>query len=108
MATKIDVSALTLNTEEAQQISEAVIEKVFVQGKLNQIHDVQTGISMQKQIVFVDNLDVGGEALTGCTPAEQAGLTMTEKVWTPALVAGRFSLALGVSTGGCLVRFTNC
>lgn len=91
MASKIDVSALTLNPEEAQQVSEAVIEKVFIQGELSQIHDVVTGISMQKQIVFVDNLDVGGEALTGCTPAEQDGLVMTEKFWTPALVAGRFS-----------------
>lgn len=91
MASKIDVSALTLNPEEAQQISEAVVEKVFVQGELNQVHDIETGISMQKQIVFVDNLDVGGEALTGCTPAEQGTLTMTQKYWTPALVAGRYS-----------------
>ena len=91
MATKIDVSALTLNTEEAQSISELIIEKVFVQGELSSVHDIQQGIQHQKQIVFVDNLDVGGEALTGCTPAEQAGLVLTEKVWTPALVAGRFT-----------------
>lgn len=91
MASKINVSALTLNPEEAQQISEAVIEKVFMQSELNQIHDIMTGISMQKQIVFVDNLDVGGEALTGCTPAEQDSLTMTQKYWLPALVAGRFT-----------------
>jgi len=91
MASKIDVSALTLNPEEAQQISEAVIEKVFVQGELSQVHDIQTGISMNTQIVFVNNLDVGGEALTNCTPAEQDGLVMTQKNWTPALVAGRFS-----------------
>jgi len=91
MATKIDVSALTLNTEEAQLISELVVEKVFVQGELDQIHDIQTGIQHQKQIVFVNNLDVGGEALTGCTPAEQDGLVLTEKVWTPQLIAGRFT-----------------
>lgn len=91
MASKIDVSGLTLNTEEAQEISQAVVEKVFVQGELSQVHDVQTGIMYQQQIVFVDSLGVGGEALSGCTPVEQGGLTMTEKVWTPALVAGRFS-----------------
>lgn len=91
MASKIDVSALTLNPKEAQEISEAVVEKVFVQGELNQVHDVQTGVSMNEQIVFVDNLEVGGEALSGCTPAEQDGLTMTQKYWTPALIAGRFS-----------------
>jgi len=91
MASKIDVSALTLNPEEAQQISEAIIEKVFVQGELSAVHDIQQGIQHQTQIVFVDNLDVGGEALTGCVPAEQDGLTMTEKFWTPALVAGRYT-----------------
>jgi len=91
MASKFDVSALTLNPEEAQQISEAVVEKVFMQGELSQIHDIETGISMQKQVVFIDNLGVGGEALTGCTPAEQDGLTFTQKYWTPALVAGRFT-----------------
>ena len=91
MASKIDVSGLTLNPEEAQQISEAVNEKVFISGELSQIHDIETGVSMNQQIVFVNNLDVGGEALTLCVPAEQDGLTMTQKNWTPALIAGRFT-----------------
>jgi hypothetical protein len=91
MATKIDVSALTLNAEEVTQVSEAIVEQVFIQGELSQIHDVQTGIQHQKQIVFVNNLDVSGEALTGCVPAEQGGLTLTEKFWTPALIAGRYT-----------------
>jgi len=91
MATKIDVSALTLNAEEASQVSEVIVEKVFVQGELSDVHDVQTGIQHQKQIVFAGNLEIGGEALSGCTPAEQAALALTQKYWTPALVAGRFS-----------------
>lgn len=91
MATKIDVSGLTLNPEEAQQISEAVNEKVFIQGELSQVHDIHMGVSMNTQIVFINNLDVGGEALTSCTPVEQDGLTMTQKNWTPTLVAGRFT-----------------
>lgn len=91
MATKFDVSGLTLNNEEASEVSKAVIEKVFIQGELSQVHDIETGVQHGKQIVFIDNLGVGGEALTGCTPAEQDGLTITEKFWTPALVAGRFS-----------------
>lgn len=86
-----DVSALAVNPEEVQAVSEIVVEKVFIQGELNQVHDVQTGIQWQKQIVFVDNLGVGGEALSGCTPAEQAGLEFTEKFWNPALIAGRFT-----------------
>ena len=91
MATKIDVSALTLNAEEASAVSEVIVEKVFVQGELSAVHDIQTGIQHQTQIVFAGNLDVGGEALAGCTPAEQAALALTQKYWTPALVAGRFT-----------------
>ena len=91
MATKIDVSALSLNTEEAMQVGEAVIEGVFVQGELSTVHNVETGIQHDKQIVFVDNLDVSGEAYTNCTPVEQSGLTLTEKVWTPKLIGGRYT-----------------
>ena len=90
MATKLDVAALSLNTEEAQSVSEAVLERVFVQGELNNVHDIQTGIQHDQQIVFVDNLDVGGEAMSGCTPVEQGSLTLTEKLWKPKLIAGRF------------------
>lgn len=91
MATKIDVSALTLNAQEAQEVSEAVMEMVFVQNELADYHDIQTGVQMQQQIVFVGQLGIGGEALTGCTPAEQDALALTQKYWTPALIAGRFS-----------------
>jgi len=86
-----DVSGLDMNPEEAQDVSEIVVEKVFVQGELNQVHEVHKGIQHKKQIVFVDNLGVGGEALTNCTPAEQDGLVFTEKFWDPALIAGRFT-----------------
>lgn len=91
MATKIDVSGLTLNPQEATEVSQAVMELVFVQNELAQYHDVQTGVQMQQQIPFVGQLGIGGEALTGCTPAEQDSLAITQKYWTPALVAGRFS-----------------
>lgn len=91
MATPFDISALTLNPLEASEVSEAVIERTFESQELNAIHDVQTGIQMQEQIVFVNNLEIGGEALTGCTPAEQDDLVFTQKFWTPALIAGRFT-----------------
>lgn len=91
MATKFNVAALTLNAQEATEVSEAVIEQVFVLSPLADVHDVQTGVSMQEQIVFVGQLGIGGEALTNCTPAEQDALTFTQKYWTPALIAGRFT-----------------
>lgn len=91
MASKIDVSALTLNAKEADEVSKAVIELAFVMSDLGLIHTIQTGISMKEQIVFVDNLDVGGNPLTDCVPVEQDGLVMTEKFWDPELIAGRFT-----------------
>lgn len=91
MASKFDVSGLTLNTEEAQQLAAAVIEQVFIQGELSEIHEIDTGIQHDQQIVFVDNLDVSGEAFTNCTPVEQSGLVLTEKVWTPKLIGGRYT-----------------
>lgn len=91
MATKIDVSALSLNAKEVESVSEAVFEKVFMDTPLSQVHDIMSGISMKEQIVFIANLAIGGEALSGCTPAEQEQLVLTEKFWEPALVAGRFT-----------------
>jgi len=91
MASKIDVSGLTLNAKEVESASEAVFEKVFMDTKLSQVHDIMSGVSMKEQIVFIANLAIGGEALSGCTPAEQDSLVLTEKFWEPALVAGRFT-----------------
>jgi len=91
MASKFDVSALTLNPEEVSNLSEVVVEKAFIQGELSAVHTIHTDLMWSKRINFVDNLDVGGEALTGCTPTEQDGLTFSEKTWTPALVAGRYT-----------------
>lgn len=90
MASKIDVSSLTLNPKEAQSTSEAVFEKLFLDTDISRIHDIVTGVSMKQQIVFIANLAIGGEALSGCTPAEQDSLVLTEKFWEPVLVAGRY------------------
>ena len=90
MATKINVAALSLNTEEVQDVSQLVHERVFIQGELSDVHDVITGVQHDQQAVFVDSLDMGGEAMSGCTPVEQGQLVLTEKVFTPKLIAGRF------------------
>ena len=91
MAAKFDVSALTLNAEEVKEVSKVIVEQAFINGNLADIHDIQTGIAHKQQILFVDNLPVGGKALSGCTPAEIAALGFTQKYWDPALVAGRFT-----------------
>jgi len=90
MASKIDVSALSLNAKEVTEVSKAIIELAFVMSDIGLINTIQTGIDQEEQIVFVDNLDVGGNPMTGCVPVEQAGLVLTEKFWNPKIVAGRF------------------
>ena len=91
MARKFDVSALTLSPDEVRDVAEVIVEQAFENGRLSDIHDIQTGISHQMQILFASRLGIGGKALTNCTPEEIAGLNFTQKYWNPALVAGRFT-----------------
>lgn len=90
MATKIDVSALTINTEESRSIGEAIFEKVLVIGKLAEYHEIQTGIQYDTQIPFVGVLGLVGKAISGCgTPASANSIPLTEKTWTPKRVGDR-------------------
>ena len=91
MATKIDVSSLTLNAEEVSQISEAVLEREFINGVLSQNHSIETGIEHNKQIVFAGKITDSLKAASGCTPSEGGTLGFTEKFWTPKKYATRFT-----------------
>ena len=90
MANPIDLSAMTINPQEATEVSAAVFEKTFVETPLSEIHEIETGVFVDQQIAFIGNLPIGGEALSGCTPAEQEALTLTQKYWTPKIMAGRY------------------
>lgn len=90
MASKIDVSALTINTEEAKEIGKAIMEKVLVIGKLAQYHEIQEGIEYDTQIPFVGTLGLIGKSIAGCgITANGTSLVMTEKTWTPKRVGDR-------------------
>jgi len=91
MASKIDVSALTLNPQEAQDLSQVVFEEEFVNGTLSKIHDVNTGVNFDQRIVFADNAGVEGQPYSGCTPVEGGSVVFTEKTWTPKLVGVRYT-----------------
>ena len=90
MASLIDISALTLNTEEAKEIGKLIIEKGFVQSELSAIHDIETGVMYDMQIPFAGMIADSLKASSGCTPNDGGGLTMTEKVWTPKIYDVRF------------------
>jgi hypothetical protein len=91
MASVIDYSDLTLNDQEALEVSQAVFEDVYVSGPLSNFHYIQTGIKMKTQIPFFGLLPMLGQKSTGCTPNAESGLDLTEKFWDPELIDFRLT-----------------
>lgn len=91
MASKIDVSNLTLNTEEVQEVGSVVLEREFINGVLADNHSIETGIEHDKQIVFAGKIVDSLKAATGCAPEEGGSLGFTEKKWSPKKFATRFT-----------------
>jgi len=54
---KFDVSALTLNPTETQEVSQIITEIAFIDGSLTDNYDVRTGISHDMAITFLANMD---------------------------------------------------
>lgn len=90
MASKIDVSALTLSAEEAQEVSALILENEFVNGILSEDHEIETGIEHNKQIVFAGKIVDSLKVAAGCTPNAGGTLGFTEKFWTPKKYDSRF------------------
>lgn len=88
--TLIDVSELTINAEEAHEVSKLIIEKAFVQGALSEVHDIETGIFYKEQIPFAGRIEDSLKKAVGCTPETGEGLTLTEKFWDPEIFASRW------------------
>ena len=91
MAEIFDVSNLTLNTEEAQQVSQAVFEYVLETSDLAQYHDIHTGIQWDTQIPFIGTLGLVGKQILKCKPdANGNKIPLSEKKWEPKLIGDRF------------------
>lgn len=91
MASKIDVSSLTLNAEEAQSVAEAILEREFINGVLADDHSIESGIEHRKQIVFAGKISDSLKAASGCTPGQGGALGFTEKFWEPKKYDTRFT-----------------
>lgn len=87
---KIDLSALTINAKESENVNDAVFERTITGGPLADSHEIETGIDMKTQIVFIGTLAEVGVKITGCgfTDGGQT-LPLTEKFWEPVLIGGR-------------------
>ena len=92
MASKLDLSALTLNPEEARSASEAVFSKVYSNPLLSDAHFIATGIQMKTQIPIFGQLGLMGKVSNGCTPVANAGtIVASQKYWDPYLSQDRFT-----------------
>lgn len=91
MAELIKLSDLTLNTEEARESSELVFEGLYVKPELAEVHDVQTGVEMDKRIPILGQFGLVGKLHAGScasnTSAEQ--IPTSEKTWVPKLIEFR-------------------
>ncbi|TYP71484.1 hypothetical protein [Aquimarina intermedia] len=86
----LDLSGLTMNPEEASEVSQAIFEATITGGDLSEFHEIETGITHKQQIPFIGNLGLVGEKITGCDRGENpASIPMTEKFWDPELIGDR-------------------
>lgn len=85
-----DLTALTMNEEEAQEVSQAIFEAVIMEGDLAEFHEIETGIEHKTQIPFIGNLGLLGYKQTGCSRTEDgSSIPLTEKFWDPVLIGDR-------------------
>lgn len=90
MASKIDISNLTLNAEEATDAGSLILEREFVNGVLSANHDIYTGILYKEQIPFAGKIADALKKSSGCTPNQGGGVTLSEKFWDPEIFDARF------------------
>jgi hypothetical protein len=93
MASTIDFSTLTLNTEEARSLSECIQEQLYAKPELNQVHEVMTGVEMDKFIPILGKYGLVGKVDPGscAVNAETGQIPTSEKTWTPKLISGRLT-----------------
>lgn len=87
---KLDLAALTINAKEVSNVNEAVFERSITGGPLADSHEIETGIDMKTQIVFVGVLGDVGIKITDCGFSDGGQkVPLTEKFWEPVLIGGR-------------------
>jgi hypothetical protein len=90
MASLIDVSALTINAEEAKDVASLIIEKLFVNSPMSEIHSIETGIHYKQQIPFIGSLSDSLVKNAGCVPETGTGISLSEKFWEPEIYSTRW------------------
>lgn len=93
MASLIDLSSLTLNAQEATEMSMAVFNKVYAKPALNDAHITVTGIQMKTQIPFYGLVGLVGKKSAGScnVNAETKTIAASQKYWEPELINFRLT-----------------
>jgi len=93
MASTIDFSSLTLNTEEARDVSEVVFEQTYARPEIRDAHAIQTGVEMDKYIPILGQYGLVGQVDPGScgNNAETAQVPTSQKQWAPKLISFRMT-----------------
>ena len=93
MASLINLSALTINEQEALLTSEAIFTKVYAKPVLTDAHLIATGIQMKTQIPFYGLFGMVGKKAAGSCDvnAETKAVVASEKFWDPMLISYRLT-----------------
>jgi hypothetical protein len=85
MSTLIDNGTFTFSTEEITDFSSVIKTLVFSNPAITDLHDIEVGITHNKQIVFASKLGLLSKQKVGCVPNSASGITLTQKKWEPVL-----------------------
>ncbi len=93
MASKIDFSSLTLNSDEARETSQLVFESTYSRPEIKDTHGVQTGVEMDRYIPILGQFGLLGKIdPAGCSVNTEAGqIPVSQKQWTPKLISFRMA-----------------
>lgn len=91
MASAIDFSALTLNPQEATSTADVVFKKVFFSPELEAVHNVMTGVEMDKYIPIMGRYGLMGKVDPGsCNNNDVSSqIPVSQKQWTPKNISFR-------------------
>lgn len=87
MASEIDFSSLTLNSDEARETSQLVFETLYAKPEIAEVHDIQTGVDMDRYIPIMGQLGLVGKTSAGdCSRNDESAIPTSQKQWTPKLI----------------------
>lgn len=76
-------SGFSFNQEELKDWAKVINELTFADPELGALHQIDEGVKHNQQIVFAGRMGLMGKKVSGCTPNEIAGMSLSEKSWTP-------------------------